>query len=340
MASASLPLESHTTWYWPEGPYGGTKHPLPPAYLDEYMRLFADNQTWPEDHPGISVFGMSSGALQKLDDARLRTIFRFLRTHNLKFATNVQILRGPPSDVSLCPDGTHGQGEGYGYNVEEINTRLRSLVTASRPNGEMLDYAVFDEPYAFGHVIPQTRNGNGSVQHKCQMSATEAGDRVAAGIQDLRATMYNGANIRLVETEPLTALASPVRKWLEFGDFLDHMGGDVPQLRFDIQYDSDPQNLIWPTTVQQFASFIELRGIATDFIVDGNRSAKQSDAQWIASARARLCSLRKLKAAAAHPYDLIFQSWDALPAAVIPHGASDTILDFISAYQDGLISCP
>ncbi len=258
-----------------------------PAGASDYMKLFQDGATWPEQIPQVKVFKIYPYFAENVPDEKLAHIVRFLKAHHIKLAVEAGAM-----SASTC--GSHV--EGYGG---EFLPKIAEKITRA---GGHLDYLAMDEPMWFGHFSdgPNT----------CHASIESVAANVAANIKALRSV---ASDVEIGDVEPgvgpgsTNIYASELSRWAS--QYKLATGTPLSFLHLDINWFRP-----WVNSVQVIASILMKDSISFGVIYNGT-SSDSTDEEWSRHAES---SYLTLEMNGSVPDTAIFQTWTSYPSQVLP----------------------
>ncbi|MDR3707276.1 MAG: hypothetical protein P4L33_03170 [Capsulimonadaceae bacterium] len=299
-ASASTPA----IWFAP--PLGTiVKHT---GYIEtpDYMELFQPGAPWKTAATKVSVFKVGLGWTLNVSNSDLRTLFDFLKQHNMSLAVEAGVLT--PSDVG-------GQG------VEGFKDKGVLLACARRiqANGGHLRYIAMDEPIFFSTVY--------SGPNACHASVIET---VANATSNIKALWREFPDVQVGDIEPIVGVKS--MKDDELADryidgikaFRASLGRPLAFFHADVDWRSDDY-LKDVTTIRKKV----LAATIPFGIIYNGSNADTTDLAWI-DATAR--HMATIEFALGQPADVIFQSWNSNPKKLLPEIDPSAMTSIIGRY--------
>lgn len=268
---------------------------------NDYMDMFRPEAPWSVAASRLTVFKTSMQFGLRSTDEELNSLINGLQHRHISLAFDVGMLVG----TERCGMGVEGYASPAG--IETLARRVKQ-------HGGTIDYIAMDEPVWFGHA----QSGSGH----CRDSIVDLVTQIAPKIATLRRYF---PKIQIGDIEPVNSSRyglsqdpNFIADVISFADALQRETGT--KLAF---VDADViWTWPWQPLLETLARQLRARGIRLGVICDGDPNAG-SDEVWVVQA------LQHCRTAAANPKtapdDLIVQSWERLPAKMLPETAPATL---------------
>jgi hypothetical protein len=291
---------------WPQGnPNGGST---------DFLGLFQANAPWPRAIAHTQVIGLYAGWITAASDQELQAVVNFLNAHNM----GIEIEAPAMQALATCGSGV----EGYVPYGQTVQTFTLGYLQRLQSFGAQVPFIKVDEPYFFGHVVPDPRSCNFSVQQ----IATEVGQYT-----QLVHTVY--PNTAVGDVEPVITngyvpdVVTALTQWHD--TYLAVTGALFPFYFADIDF----SNPTWPQLVKQLENSTRQRGLHFGIIYIGDMS-DSSDAEWAGKVVARFQAYQGQNGG--QPDYVLFQSWQPHPQFCLPETDPTTFTGVIDAYMDAI----
>ncbi len=290
---------AQVVWFGPVDPvakYGAKKGE------SDFMNLFSDPAAWRQALQRIKVMKFYTEFIDLARDDQLRTIFQFLRQHNIALAIDTWFLHSGPSGC--------GRGEGYLPNSAlptGIAQRIKRL-------GGNLAYVSIDESF-----------GANRAAAGCHLSSAEAAKDAASTFAIYRNLF---PNVQIGDIENLPVGNNP-RWFSDYTQWADSFRKAAAMPFAYFQMDVDWNSPTWHFSISSFNRWLSQRGILFGVIFNGSAGAK-SDTAWITSAEQNIARYRA--AGLPQPSQAVFQTWDQFPSRVLPETSPTSLTYLINQY--------
>lgn len=280
----------------------------PSHYPSDYMNLFTTEGStqWTAARGHVQVFKMYATLMPLKTDEELRTIFAYLKSHQMMLGIELAALTNSATDNS-----GHGV-EGYmsaGVAVAIVQ-RIKDL-------GGELAYIAMDEPLYFGHFYTGTNGAQDSIQNLAVNAAA-----------NLQAILRIFPNVKIGDIEPVDAMPSgewsaAVQQWL--AAYATTMGRPLDFFHADILWTTS-----WRSTVPALSQLLVSGGNISLGVIFNSTTAGTCTAGWVESAQVNIQSYNA--SGIVQPKQVIFQSWNPYPDQMLPETNLTTFTSLIDYY--------
>jgi hypothetical protein len=273
----------------------------------DYMQLFTPNAPWSEAAAKVMFFNVSTQFILSATDDQLRTVFNDLKRRHIKAGVEM----GTVIRLDTC-----GLGEGYAPQsmATQVAKRLHGL-------GLQLDFLQGDEPVTFTHLKTE---GTAKGRPNCAYPLSVVADRTMMTINDIRAFFPNieFGDIEVAALDPHIPAEKRLADYVQFAHLMQQrLGHKLAYFHADVAWRTDPLSTLAP-----MRQAMKVEGIPFGIVIAGSPK-DTTDLAWEQDALSRLDMLERNPATQMD--DLIVDSWQTLPAHILPEttpGTSTNVL--------------
>jgi hypothetical protein len=273
----------------------------------DFLQMFQPGAPWSKGASGLQVFQTTAPLILDESDETLRSIFAFLKSHNIELAVEMGLLAGDDaSGNKVC--GLHIEGYAAPRTAQRVAMRIQQ-------NGGDLRYIAMDEPLFYGHQF--------TGPNSCQWSPEQVARDILPRAQAVKQIF---PNVMIGDDEPVAQKNASnwndqIIEWTH--TYQKVVGQPLAFIRADVQWKNP-----WQSDLANLKSRLHQEGIKMAINFNGGgEPGDQSDEGWAQTAINRC---RTIEANPRLSPDMAtVQSWVRWPSHLLPESQPGTLTNVL-----------